>query len=620
VSFYSKSLYLSRLLLRKTAEFELSLLIAILFMALPIQAMSNAHQQGMSLAQSIPLPQPGNPGNVPGYAGTDLPQSQIKPHDMGEEALKASQGSEASQVISESFEKGERFVIDPHTDPLIVTGNEIISNPQKTLDERFVEGEEGEAVTEEVNTCEESGDETLEAVEERRVIEVTEPQKHYTQVSVYSHGWSGGLSRNIITGQKYDGSTTNTPCYAANMVISNQLPAHLHNRVKSVDVALGSSCPASLSSNGVLSVSTGSGGGWAFVHFNTNIEISLKPGEENVKESIVANNHNLEERVNKGLCAYEEIQVLEGPKTRIIDELLVKRDWWRRKKIYRCHYPAKNDCGALRAKGCYQVNSACREKIKDVCVVWEQTYRCPSNKTRGKTYRSSNKENPFCLSGDCANKSYVPNRDFAQVMSHMSVLKEAGDDVKRFGAIFKGVDRRCTRHCVDFKDCCGNGGGWGVSLSLASCDADEKELAELRSKNRCIQVGTYCAEKVLGVCVRKKTSFCCYGTKLAKIVQEQGKRQLGLGFGSPEHPECQGLTPEQLSRIDFSQINFSEIFSEVMGRTKTPSSEKLVSGIQQSMETKGSLLKDPDKGPKGIPEITTPSETTHVQGHLRDQF
>jgi len=214
----------------------------------------------------------------------------------------------------------------------------------------------------------------------------------------------------------------------------------------------------------------------------------------------------------------------------------------------------------------------------------------------------------------------MPNSDFAEVMAHMSVLKEAGDDLKNLGTIFKGQDRRCTRHCVGFKDCCGNGNGWGVSLKLASCDATEKELAELRSKNRCIQIGTYCAEKKVGVCIRKKTSFCCYGTKLAKIVQEQGKRQLGLGFGSPEYPDCQGLTAEQLSNIDFSQIDFSEILSEVMGRAKTPGPEKLISGIQQSMETKGSLLKYPDKGPKSLPETTASSETTHVQGHPRDQF
>ena len=586
-------------------------IFVVCFMMMPVLGMSGSYQQGVDLAQSNPIPQPGGPEAVPGYAGASLPQSQINPQDLGGEALKASQANEASKLIAENFERGERFVIDPHTDPLVLAGNEIVKNPQKVLDETLVETEEEAELTEEVKTCEESGDETLETVEEIRVVTVAEPQKHYTQVGVYSHGWSGGLSRNIVTGQKYDGSTSSTPCYAAGITIYNQLPQHLHSRVKSIAVAPGSSCPAALSSNGLLSVSTSSGWGWSLVQFNTNIEIVLKPGEENIKESIVTNGHNLEERVNKGLCAYEEIQIIEGPQTRVINELPVTRDWWRRRKVYRCHYPAKNDCTVLRAKGCYQVHSTCKEKVGDVCVVWEQTYRCPSRKVSGKSYRSSNKNNPFCLSGDCADKSYVPNQDFAEVMSRLSVLKEAGDDLRNFGVIFKGLDLRCTRHCVDFKDCCGNGNGWGVSLKLASCGVEEKELAELRKKNRCVQVGTYCAEKVLGVCIRKKTTFCCYGTKLAKIIQEQGRGQLGLDFGSPEQPQCQGLTPDQLSKIDFSKINFADILSEVVGRTNPPNPEKLLFGIKKSMANKGSLLKPSIKGIKEGPLTASSGQGSH---------
>ena len=562
-------------------------------------------QEGQSLASSrLGDVTSANPAIVPGYAGTEIPQSNIKAHDLGEEALKATQNSEAAQLLQTSFEKGDKYVIDPHTDPLIVAANKIIADPQKALDESNEEtGEEGEFV-EETKVCEESGEETLETVEEIRNITVSEPPKHTSTLAVYSHGWGGGLCRNIVTNAKCDGSTSNTPCYAAGTTVGNLLPSHLQSRFKSIQFSPGYSCPggSSLGADGTMSISTGGGGGWSFVKFNTSVEITLKPGEENISENIITNGHNLDDRVDKGLCSYEEIQIIEGPQTRIIDEVPVTRDWWRRRKIYRCHYPAKNDCAALRAKGCYQINSTCKEKVEDVCVVWEQTYKCPSGKKVVKSYRTSNKNNPFCLSGDCADKSYDPNQDFAQVMSQMSVLKEAGDDLRNFGSIFKGVDRRCTRHCIGFKDCCGNGNGWGISLKLASCDADEKELAELRRKNRCIQVGTYCAEKELGVCIRKKTSFCCYGTKLAKIVQEQGKRQLGLGFGEPEHPQCQGLTIEQLAQLDFSKIDFSDMLADIMASTKAPSSEKLMSGIQRSMEDRGTLLKVREKAnPQPMP-------------------
>jgi conjugal transfer mating pair stabilization protein TraN len=559
---------------------------------------SHSYQEGQSLASSrLGDVTPSNPAIIPGYAGTEVPQSNIKAHDLGEEALKASASDEASQLITEGFEKGDKYVIDPHTDPLIVAANKVIADPQGTLDESNEEtGEEGEFV-EETKVCEESGEETLESVEEIRNITVSEPPKHTSTLSAYSHGWGGGLSRNIVTGAKYDGSTTNTPCYAAYTTVGNLLPAHLQSRFKSVQFSPGYSCPggASFSSNGTISISTVGGRDGPTTSFSTSVEITLKPGEENISENIVTNGHNLDDRVDKGLCSYEEIQIIEGPQTRVINEVPVTREWWRRRKIYRCHYPAKNDCAALRAKGCYQVNSSCKEKVGDVCVVWEQTYKCPSGKKIVKSFRSSNKANPFCLSGDCADKSYAPNKDFAETMSLMSVLKEAGDDLKNFGSIFKGLDWRCTRHCIGFKDCCGNGNGWGISLNLASCDKVEQTLADLRAKKRCIQVGTYCAEKKLGVCIRKKTTFCCYDTKLARIVQEQGKRQLGLGFGDPKQPQCQGLSIEQLAQLDFSSIDFSDMLADIVGSIKTPSPDKLMSGIQQSMQDRGTFLKVKEK-------------------------
>ena len=576
----------------KGAAVGLNLLVAILFMGVPAQAMTDAHQQGMSLARDIPLPQPGPPENVPGYAGTNLPQSQIRAHDLGEQSFKATQGSEAAQLVSEGFERGEKFVIDPHTDPLIMAGNEVIANPQKALDETVVETEGGEGVTEEVKTCEEAGEETLEECEEVRIVTVPEIKKHksiFKVIPMYNTGAYVYINCNVITGQIW--SPNGHAClYTFSLV--DPVPAHLQNRVKSVQFAPGYSLssPMSLSSNGILSIPMA----LHYSGFNVPIEITFSPNEEDVTERIANGCEWLEEKVEKGLCTYEEIQVIEGRQTRIINDYAVTRDWWRRKKIYRCHYPAKNDCSALRAKGCYQIKSTCREKVRDTCVVWEQTYQCPSGKVSGKSYRSSNKDNPFCLSGDCADKSYDPNQDFAQAMSHMSVLKEAGEDLRNCGAIFKGLDWRCTRHCVNFKDCCSSK-GWGVSLKLASCDKAEETLAELRAKKRCIQVGTYCAEKVLGVCIRKKTTFCCYDTKLAKIIQEQGKRQLGLGFGDPEHPQCQGLTIEQLAKLNFSRIDFSDMLADIVASTKTPNPDKLMSGIQRSMQDRGTLLKIKEK-------------------------
>jgi conjugal transfer mating pair stabilization protein TraN len=108
-------------------------------------------------------------------------------------------------------------------------------------------------------------------------------------------------------------------------------------------------------------------------------------------------------------------------------------------------------------------------------------------------------------------------------------------------------------------------------------------------------VGTYCAEKLAGQCIRKRTTFCCYDSKLAKIIQEQGKGQLGLGFGSPQQPQCQGLTAEQLSKMDFSKVNFSDLFPDIAASTKAPNVQKITQGIQQSMKDKTSQINKSQK-------------------------
>lgn len=566
-----------------------------------------AHKSGQSFANDkmgkvTEAAKSTNPQTVPGFQ-TDRPQeASLSSGALGEAAFQASKKDEAAQhIISEARDR-KSFKIDPETDPLFIAGNDVIKDPQKALKEEFIETSSGEEDgSEEIITCEESGEETLEEGLERRIVTVATPPKHTSTLAVYSHGWGGGLSRNIITNAKYDGSTTNTPCYAAGTTVGNLLPTHLQSRVKSIQFSPGYSCPggASFSSDGTMSISTGGGGGWSFVQFNTSFEITLKPGEEDTSEVIDSTCQTLEERVDKGLCAYESEVVVEGPQTRVINDYAVTRDWWLRKRIYRCHYPAKNDCEALRAKGCYQVNSACKEKVGNTCVVWEQTYNCPTGKRSLKRVQSSNKSNPYCLTGNCADTSYQANGEMMNVMSQLAALREVQEDLRNYKVIFRGQDRRCTRHCVGFKDCCGPEGGWGVSISLAKCDKDEKELRELRNRNLCVQVGTYCAEKKAGICLRKKTSFCCYGTKMARLIQQNGRAQLGIGFGAPDAPNCAGLSTDELSRIDFSRIDFSEVFEDIRSKVVPKGQEQSLAQVStKRLQENMTLLTKPSLNPQ----------------------
>ena len=565
-----------------------------------------AHQSGQSFASSLVGNVTGaakgtNPHEVPGFQ-TDRPQeASLSSGALGEAAFQASKKDEAAQhIISEARDR-KSFKIDPDTDPLLVAGNEAIKNPQKVLSEEFVETPESrENKSEEIKTCEESGEETLEEGEERRIVTVEKP-KHSLQVYIYSHGWSGGLVRNIITGAKLDGSTSNTSEYAAGTTIYNPLPEHYQSRIKSISFAPSCTSPSyvSLSSTGILSVTTAYGS-WFYINGVTvSIDIEVNPGEENTTDVIDSTCQSLEEKVDKGLCSYEAEIIVEGPQTRVINEYAVTRDWWLRKKIYRCHYPARNDCKALRTKGCYQINSECKEKVNDSCVVWEQTYSCPTGKRSLKSFRSSNKSNPYCLTGNCADTSYEANGEMMNVMSQLSALREVQEDLQNCKVIFGGQDRRCTRHCVGFKDCCGPEGGWGVSTKLTECDKDETELRDLRNRNLCVQVGTYCAEKKAGICLRKKTSFCCYGTKMARLIQQNGRTQLGIGFGAPDAPNCSGLSAEELSRIDFSKIDFSEVFEDITSKMVPKGQEQSLAQVStKRIQENMTLLTKPSLNPQ----------------------
>jgi hypothetical protein len=117
-------------------------------------------------------------------------------------------------------------------------------------------------------------------------------------------------------------------------------------------------------------------------------------------------------------------------------------------------------------------------------------------------------------------------------------------------------------------------------------------------------VGTYCAEKLLGVCIRKKTGFCCYGTKMARLIQQQGRAQLGLNFGSPECPECTGLSPEQLSQLDFSKINFSEIFEDIKNQTVAKGQGQSLAQVStERLQNNMTLLTKPPLNAKSTKEL-----------------
>ena len=119
---------------------------------------------------------------------------------------------------------------------------------------------------------------------------------------------------------------------------------------------------------------------------------------------------------------------------------------------------------------------------------------------------------------------------------------------------------------------------------LMACSQDEMVLAMKKGQNLCHLVGTYCAHKVLGSCVEKKESYCCFPSRLARIINEQGRAQIGKGWGSGKSPNCGGFTTEQLQNLRFDQMNLSEFTNEIMRNITSKTGDFATERLMQQMQ------------------------------------
>jgi len=182
-----------------------------------------------------------------------------------------------------------------------------------------------------------------------------------------------------------------------------------------------------------------------------------------------------------------------------------------------------------------------------------------------------------------------------------AIDKGFNDDGSCYGQIriFNGKDMRCRS--MDWsllgKSCCSRWKIGGIAGLLgASCKEDEIALAKYRQeqKDKSHEVGEYCSKKLrLGftkICIQKKRTYCVFNSKLARIMHEGGRPQLGIKWGSPESPNCKGFTPEQFQKLDFSKIDMSEFYSDIQQDISQKIDGKIGTTIQQKVESFGGNL------------------------------
>jgi hypothetical protein len=68
---------------------------------------------------------------------------------------------------------------------------------------------------------------------------------------------------------------------------------------------------------------------------------------------------------------------------------------------------------------------------------------------------------------------------------------------------------------------------------------------------------------ILGTCLETTQSYCCFNSRLARVLNEQGRAQLGRGWGGAKNPDCAGFSLAQLQTLDFSRMDLTEFYAEI---------------------------------------------------------
>jgi conjugal transfer mating pair stabilization protein TraN len=86
-----------------------------------------------------------------------------------------------------------------------------------------------------------------------------------------------------------------------------------------------------------------------------------------------------------------------------------------------------------------------------------------------------------------------------------------------------------------------------------------------RDARLCHGVGSFCSKRIglIKVCVEKTETYCCFNSRLARILNEQGRAQIGRGWGSAQSPDCGGFSLAQLESLDFSRMDLAEFYAEI---------------------------------------------------------
>lgn len=560
--------------MKKSGVFLMVLIVSPSLKAVDQEA---AYQRGNGLAEIYKAPAPTRvpQEDIPAFQGANVPEASYSAAQLEEAARHRNAGKDGSAAeILRTTNKERGYFPLKANDPFLKQANDIVENPEPYVGAELKEDAGEEQRVKSRHWCRTSPSMTVKIEEELVVKPVLLKEKsvsgicirgwhyrHYTQWQDNRRPGPHATKETVTHYQDFDGINW-----------WDKYTDTYHNyrlRKGVVD-----------SRTGEVQVSN-----WEDVTKEAYDMAEEATGHEGWRSL----NPAAEEVVARRSCRLVSQNCLEGPQKKTVDGVLVYKSCWKRQTVYECGGDHQNECAYLQKRGCAQIESRCVEKAEDGrCLVYENLYEC-DDQHRVRRGVSLTGDVPYCLDGNCAATGYTANQDLAEVLSKLAIFRDIQNEFDGNSVtVFPGDQKYCDKHILQFSDCCQRGGGWGHSLKLTKCKEDEKEFVQRREAGQCVFVGTFCVQKapLVGTCLRQRSHSCCYGGKLARLVQEQGRRQLGIDFGTEENPNCRPLTVQELARLDFSKLDLREIFADLTRKVSPPDPQKVLTQFRQDWQNR----------------------------------
>lgn len=174
------------------------------------------------------------------------------------------------------------------------------------------------------------------------------------------------------------------------------------------------------------------------------------------------------------------------------------------------------------------------------------------------------------------------NHDMGEGASRLGALAGVAGEVsinqinERSPRIFTGTVIDCKSYPLGFRDCCTDS-GWGDWVM--NCPSELQALQKAKEENRSVSLGRY---KKHRLDLNHHHVYCIFPSKLSAIIQKEGRNaQLHISFGKAKSPDCRGITPKELERINFEKLNLSPIEQDFLSRIHVPDS-RIASNLTQA--------------------------------------